>query len=142
MVRRLPRHNPCRAFSYVELCVSMLILSLCLLPGAKLIPALLSGERDLETRYQLSLVAQQNLDAAALALEASFVASDTGGTLSAQGHPDWRYRIVVTVPALGSGRYAVLCSQAWVDKDADTQLDAGETLVRFDLIIANRKWIP
>jgi len=137
-----PLRAPRRGLSYVELCIATLILTLCLTPAVRTLPSVLASQRDLETRYQLGLIAQEKLAAAALALRASFVARDTQGDLAALGNPDWRYHVLVTVPAAGGGRYAVLCVQAWVDHSANLVLDAGETHVRFDTLVANRSWTP
>jgi len=129
-----------QAFSYVELCIAIIILGMCIIPAAQALPALMAAQRDLETRFQLSLVAQEKLDQAKLELENSFSARDESGDLTVQGHPEWRYHLVVTVPPEGGGRYAIICSQAWADEDSDTQLDADEPQARFDLLVANRGW--
>jgi len=131
-----------RAFSYVELTLAILILAICLVPALKALPDLIASQRGLETRYQLALVAQEKMAAAVLALQANFLASDTLGDLTAQGHADWHYHIVVTLPDAGSGRYAVLCSQAWVDANGNHLADASEVQVRFDTLVSNRNWTP
>jgi hypothetical protein len=120
----------------------MVILTLCLLPAAETLPNLLSSQREIETKYQLSLVAQEKVDDAVLALLDTFAAGDVQGDLAAQGHPGWRYHIVVAIPAAGQGRYATVCSQAWVDKDSNGQCDTSETQVRFDTLVANHQWKP
>ena len=130
------------AFSYLELLVAMLILTLCIVPAARMLPGVLAGQRGLETRYQLSLVAQDKLETAVLELDDSFVERDESGDLTAQGHPDWRYRLVVTIPAAGSGRYATVRSEAWVDETANTALDADEPQVVFETLHANCLWEP
>lgn len=127
-----------RAFSYVELCLAVLILAICLVPAARLLPNLLAGQRDLETRFQLSLIAQEKLDAAVLALEADFSASEQQGDLAARGHPDWRYHVLVL--DVGGGRYATICSTAWVDENGDLDMGQDEPQVRFDTIHSNSAW--
>jgi hypothetical protein len=123
-------------------CLAIAILALCLVPASKWMNGIVAGQRDLETQCQLCLTAQEKLDAALLSLDDSFAERDEGGDLDALGHPDWRYRLVVTIPAGGVGRYATVCSQAWVDSDGDTLLDPDETQVQFDMIAANREWSP
>ena len=141
---RGPRHRRRgrRGLSYLEVCLAIAILTLCLVPASRFLARLVANQRDLETRCQLCLTAQEKLDAALLSLGSSFTERDEGGNLDALGHPDWRYRLVVTVPPEGGGRYATICSQAWVDSNGDTMLDAGEPQVQFDTIAANREWSP
>ena len=124
--------------SYVELCLAILILAICLAPAARLLPNLLAGQRDIEARFQLSLIAQDKLDAAIVALDADFCASEQQGDLAARGHPDWRYHVVVLTA--GGGRYATIRSTAWVDKNGDLDMDQDEPQVRFDTINSNSAW--
>jgi len=132
----------CRAFSYVELCLSIVILTICLAPATRLLPMILANQRNLEARYELSLIAQEKLDTGALSLSRDFTASSVGGDLATEGHPDWRYELDVVVPAEGGGRYATLTAQTWIDENANARLDPGETHVRFDTIRSNENWSP
>jgi len=134
------RNRSRRGTSYVELVVALLILSICLVPAARALPGLLAGQRDLEVRYQLSLIAQEKLEAAALALQSHFAESDQHGDLASQGHPEWRYSVRVEVQR--DGDRATIRSQAWADENADGRLDPGEPQVRFDTTAVNLDWSP
>ena len=140
---RIQRRRTIRqGFSYLELCLAMVILAICLIPAAQALPTLLAGQRRLETRYQLSLAAQEKMEDAVLSLQGDFAERDEQGDLAAEGHPDWRYHIVVTIPAEGEGRYARLRAQAWLDADGDLACDPEELQATFDTIAANRSWAP
>jgi len=139
----MPRTSE-HAFSYVEVCLAMAILSICLLPGMRMLPALLEGQRGVEMKYELSLIAEENLETAALALDADFAASSEAGDLADRGHADWRYSTVVEIPAEGGGRYATVRADAWADLDGDGQFppEDGEPHVRLDTVVANCDWTP
>ena len=139
---QIGRARRTRAFSYLEVVLAMLILAICILPAGRMLPTLLESQRGLETRLALSVIAQQQLESTVLALDASFVASDVSGTLASQGHGEWRHHTVVTVPAAGSGRYAVVRCEAWADANGNATLDADEPQVRFDTLVADRQWGP
>ncbi|MBL7222787.1 MAG: hypothetical protein ISS72_02940 [Candidatus Brocadiae bacterium] len=129
-----------RGFSYLEVCLAIVILAICLIPSARMLPTLLAGERGLATRCQLSAVAQEKLESAALSLGNDFAERDEQGDLAAAGHPDWRYHLVVTIPAEGGGRYARLQSRAWLDADGDLACDPEEAQVMFESIASNLRW--
>lgn len=130
------------ASSYLEVMLAMVILAICIIPAARMLPTVLAGQRGLQTRFQLGLIAQEKLEAAVLELDADFSARDDTGDLAAQGHADWRYHLVVTIPPAGSGRYALATSRAWADENGDAALDADEPQVRFDTLVANCQWSP
>jgi len=142
MTRQPARRTGERAFSYVEVCLAVVILALCIVPATRALPGILEGQRNAETRLQLSLIAQEKLEFAALALQARFIPSSQTGNLAATGHPDWRYEVVVSVPMAGGGRYATIFSRAWADRDGDLACDAEEPQVRYDTILSYRKWEP
>ncbi len=126
--------------SYVEVCLAILIISVFLIPSIRVVPLVMAGQRDLEARYELSLIAEERLEMVLQDLGASFAARDESGNLSSYGHSDWRYRTVVTLG--GSGRYAVISSVTWIDADADTIRDDDEVQIRFDTIQADVLWSP
>jgi len=132
-----------QGFSFTEVCVAILIFTLCLVPALRALPALMASQTDVETKHLLSLIAQEKLADAVLSLRSSFVERYEYGGLS---NPDLRYLIAVTIPAEGAGRYAVVRVLAWVDTGGthvdDDVPDAGEPLVRFDTIVANCAWSP
>lgn len=136
------RNRAQRGFSYLEATFAIAIVAICLVPGMRLIPALLASQRAPEGKYLLTLIAQQKLEAAILALEEDFRAGQEDGDLAAEGHPDWHYDLVVTVPSEGDGRYAVLRVRAWDDENGNDGLDEGETSVRFDTKQSNLNWSP
>ena len=144
MTRARRRCRATSAFSYLELCLAMLILALCIVPAARALPGVLAGQRDLETKYQLCLLAQEKLESAVLDLERAFLAGHTHGTLASEGRSDWHYDVLVEVPVVGLGRYATVRARAWVDLDggADVVPDPGDPQVRFDTLVANRQWSP
>ncbi len=142
-MRRTARtRRPRSGISYLEVMLAMAILTLCIVPAARMLPTLLSSQRNLENYYLLSLVAQEKLEAAVLELGADFAERDDSGDLASEGHADWRFHLLVTIPVSGAGRYAFVRSQAWLDADADTTLDPDEPQVRFDTVVANRQWSP
>lgn len=131
--------------SYLELCIAILILSLCIVPAARMLPGLLVGQRDLETKYHLSLVAQEKLEAAVLTITPPILPSSEHGTLAAEGHPTWHYDIVVQPEGLlPPHRYADVRVRAWVDLDGGVDIvpDPGDPQVRYDTRVANRQWSP
>jgi len=130
-----------RGLSYLEVCLAIVILSLCLIPAARALPTILATQKRVETRYRLSLVAQRELERAVLALDANFSASSASGDMASAGHPEWRYSVVVTLPS-GDGRYAVVTATAWEETGGDDQPSAAETKVTFATIVANRNWTP
>ena len=144
MPRRHTHRRPRGGFSYLELCFAIVILSLCIVPAARMLPSLLTDQRSLEAKYHLSLIAQEKLEAAVLALEAAFVPSLEHGTLADQGRPNWHYDILVEVPLAGLGRYATVRARAWIDPDGGIDIvpDEGDPQVRFDTLVANRQWSP
>ena len=133
-MRPTHHHLPTRGLSYVEVCLAMAILTLCILPAA----------RALQTQHQLSLIAQEKLEAALLALQASFTESEQSGNVSGHDSPPWRYHVDVSIPTGCDGRYATVAAWAYVDTDADAQFppEAGEPTVRFDGIAADWNWRP
>ncbi|MFW6161419.1 MAG: type IV pilus modification PilV family protein [Planctomycetota bacterium] len=142
MRRRPTRASRQAGLSYLEVSLGMVILTLCILPAARFLPVLLDGQRQLETRAQLSFIAQARLEEALSDLAVNFIATDETGDLAAEGHPDWRWHIVVTVPSTGGGRYAAVRSETWHDADGDGSLDPDEPSVRFDTLQANLEWTP
>ncbi|MFP4057488.1 MAG: type II secretion system protein J [Candidatus Brocadiia bacterium] len=138
----LAPRSPRRGVSYVELCLAMAILGLCLVPATRMLPDLLVSHRRVETEYRLSLVAREKLEETVLALEARFQESTDSGDLAAQGRPDWHYDVDVTIPPDSDGRYAIVRARAWEDADGGGERtpEDGDLLVRFDTIAANRKW--
>ena len=143
-MRPTHHHLPTRGLSYVEVCLAMAILTLCILPAARALPTILAGQRYLQTQHQLSLIAQEKLEAALLALQASFTESEQSGNVSGHDSPPWRYHVDVSIPTGCDGRYATVAAWAYVDTDADAQFppEAGEPAVRFDGIAANWNWRP
>ena len=131
-----------RGFSYLEACIAMVIVAVCILPGMQLMPALLASQRNVELHYQLSLMAQQKLEEFIPTLDENFVASDETASLAADGHADWWYRRRVTLSTEGPGRYARVSVRVWVDSNGNSSYDDGETFIRFVTIQANRKWQP
>ena len=134
------RRPGCRGTSYLEVCMAIAILSLCTVPAMRALPMILKSQRNVQTRYLLSLVAQQKLEEAALDLQLSFSDSQEEGDLAASGHADWRYDVLVDVPVAGDGRYATVRARAWADDTANQAPDAGEPQVRFDTIVVNSQW--
>ena len=103
-------------FSYLEVMLAMAILALCILPAARYLPGLFAGQRQLETQYQLSLIAQERLEEALLALDSDFSPRyEWGGATDS----DFRYLVDVAVPAEGQGRYATIRVLAWLDTDGN-----------------------
>ena len=141
MARPLRDTRGSRGLSYLEVCLAIVILSLCLIPAARALPTILATHKRVETRYRLSLVAQCELESAVLALEGDFSASSASGDMAAIGHPEWHYSVVVTLPG-SDGRYAVVTATAWEETDGDDQASQGETQVTFATIMANRNWTP
>jgi len=133
-------------FSYLELVLAMAILAICIIPAARMLPTLLAGQRGLETRYQLSLVAQEKLEEAVLSLQNDFGDAYYWGSLGDRGQPNLHYVVDVDVSAAAGGRYATVRVEAWVDTDGngwdDDDPDDGEPVVRFDTLVANRQWSP
>ena len=129
-----------RGVSYVEVCLAMLIISVFLVPSLRVVPLVMAGQRDLEAKYELSLIAQERLEMALQDLGASFTARDESGNLTAYDHSDWRYRVVVKLRGLGHS--AVIRSVTWIDADADTVRDDDEVQIRFDTIQADVQWSP
>ena len=129
-----------RGVSYVEVCLAMLIISVFLVPSLRVVPLVMAGQRDLEAKYELSLIAEERIEMVLQDLGASFAARDESGSLSSYGHSGWRYRTVVTLG--GSGRYAVISSVTWIDADADAIRDDDEVQIRFDTIQADVQWSP
>jgi hypothetical protein len=129
-----------RGISYLELCLATVILSLCLVPASKLVPTLLSGQRDLDTSFQLSLIAQEKLEKSILQLDTSFYSFTQMGDLAASGHPGWRYYLHVVVDS--SQRFATIRSEAYVDEDGNGTRGSDELHVCYDAIQANRGWSP
>ena len=138
MNARRQRHRSSAGVSYLELSLAMFILAICILPATQALPSLLAGQRDLETKYQLSLIAQQKLEAAALDLRRDFSETADEGDLGAEGHPDWRYKLVVIIP--DGGPLATICVTVFADEDGDHALDADEPQVRFDSAVADCNW--
>ena len=135
------RSGAAAGLSYLEVCLAIVILSLCLIPAAKALPIMMATQKQVETKYQLSLLAQRELERAVLALDADFSATSASGDMAAAGHPEWRYTLVVELPS-GDGRYAVVTATAWEETDGDGQPSQGETQVTFATIVANRNWTP
>ena len=132
------------ASSYLEVMLAMVILALCIVPASRMLPTLLASQRGLETRFQLSLIAQGKLEAAVLGLGANFGPSLEHGTLSAEGRPTWNYDILVETLTLGLGRDATVRARAWVDLDGgiDFVPDPEDPQVRFDTLVANPRRSP
>jgi len=137
-----PRRAARRGVSYLELCLAVSILGVCLVPALRLLPGLVAGQRHLETQAWLAAIAQEKVETALLELEAGFAARDDSGDLADSGHPGWRYHLVVEIPAAGGGRYATVRSEAWADEDGDLALGPDEPQVRFDTLQANCEWSP
>jgi len=130
------------ASSYLEVMLAMVILTICIVPAGRMLPTVLAGQRGLQTRFQLGLIAQEKLEAAVLELGDDFSARDDTGDLAVQGHDDWHYHLAVTIPPAGGGRYALALSQAWADENGNATPDADEPQVRFDTLVANPQWSP
>jgi len=126
--------------SYIEVLLAILIMAIFVIPAARAVPLVMAGQRELETQYQLSLIAGENLESALQSLDKSFVSIKESSDLAASGHEGWRSDLVATVQ--GSGRYAVVYSVAWVDENGDGLRGIDEAQVRFDTIAANLNWSP
>lgn len=137
------RHRgDCDGFSYIEVFFALSILTLCITPAMRLVPALISGQRDMETRYQLSLIAQDKLESLLLRLEVNFVDLTLSGNLAAEGHPKWVYKASADVPPAPDDRYAIIQVDVWDDANGDVVANAGEAYVRYDTIQSNLAWTP
>ena len=139
---RLPTARPRsrEAFSYVELCLAILILGICIIPGAQALRSVLDGQQSVETRYGLSQVAHSKMEDAMRALQPAFAARSDQGDLTSLGHPDWYYDTLATISA--DKTYATVRARVWVDSNSNHVPDAGEPLVRFDTHVTNRFWVP
>jgi len=135
------RNGLAAGLSYLEVCLAIVILSLCLIPAARALPTIMATQKQVETKYRLSLLAQRVLERAVLVLDADFSATSATGDMAAAGHPEWRYTLSVTLPS-GDGRYAVVTATAWEEADGDGQPSQDETQVTFATIVANRNWTP
>lgn len=140
MTRARSSRRALRGLSYLELCLAIVVLSICLVPAGKLVPTLLSGQRDLETSFHLSVIAQEKLEKSILQLDTSFYSFTQMGNLAASGHPEWRYHLAVTADA--SERFATIRSEAYVDDDGDQTRGPDELHVCYDAIQVNRSWSP
>ena len=136
------RRGDCEGFSYIEVFFALSILTLCITPAMRMVPTLLSGQRDLETRYQLSLIAQDKLEALLLGLEINFADLALSGNLAGEGHPTWVYKASASVPSAPGDRYATIQVVAWDDANGNAVADAGEAHVRYDTIQSNLAWSP
>jgi len=129
--------------SYLEVLLAMVILAMCIIPSARYLPGLLAQQRDLELKYRLSLIAQEKLEEAMLALESDFSARYEYGGME---DPDYRYLVDVCIPPEGQGRYATIRVLAWVDTDGnhwdDDTPEADEFTVRFDTMQSDPSWSP
>lgn len=126
--------NACEGFTYVELCVSIVIFSICVIASTKAVHTVLGGQRRIETQYELSLIAQDKVDTALHSLRDNLGECTEEGNLAAYGHPGWRHRSEVFFPAGSGGLYAQITVWTWADEDGDTQRDTGEPQVRFDTL--------
>ena len=135
------RNGLAAGLSYLEVCLAIVILSLCLIPAARALPTIMATQKQVETKYRLSLLAQRVLERAVLVLDADFSATSATGDMAAVGHPEWRYTLSVTLPS-GDGRYAVVTATAWEEADGDGQPSQDETQVTFATVVANRNWTP
>jgi len=135
------RNGLAAGLSYLEVCLAIVILSLCLIPAAKALPTIMATQKQVETKYQLSLLAERVLERAVLVLDADFSATSATGDMAAAGPPEWRYPLSVPLPS-GDGRYAVVTATAWEETDGDGQPSQDETQVTFATIVANRNWTP
>ena len=138
-------HSHHSGFSYLELCIAIVILSLCIVPAARMLPSLLAGQRDLETQYHLSLVAQQKLEATVLTPAPLLLPGTEHGTLTDEGHPTWHYDILIEPEGLlPPPRYIDVRVRAWVDLDGGIDIvpGLGDPQVRYDTRVANRQRRP
>ena len=129
-----------RGFSYIEVCLAMIVIGICLIPAARALPSLLTWQRKVQTKYELTLIAQAKLENALIDLAQDFSARDEEGDLNDYGHADWRYHLVATIYGGGVGRYAVIRSDAWYDEDGDIALGQDEAQVRVDTMLSNCEW--
>ena len=128
------------AFSYVQVCLAMIILSICLIPAARLLPGLLAWQRKVQNKFELTLIAQAKLEEALVDLDGDFSALDQEGDLTDSGHADWCYHLVATIYGGGVGRYAIIQSDSWIDEDGDSALGQDEAQVRLDTMLSNGQW--
>ena len=126
-----------RGFSYVEVCLAMVILGICIVPAMQAVPSVLASQRTADAQYELALIAQAKIDEATLAIQGSFGPMNEMANLAAEGHADWWYRVKAEFPAESNNRYVYLLSRVWIEINGDGVASGDEPVVRLDTLVAD-----